>query len=108
MAEGRYTHMGIYEISIPVWFVNSRLSRGGVLRYRDCKGGIAELWRSRTSHYREHSGNAAAAQLVCSHDCQQIFSVLLQGKARCPHMTILPVYFKTTIAAWKYNEGQYI
>lgn len=101
------THMWICEISFPVCSVYSRLSRGGVLRYWDGEGGIAELWRSRTSHYREHSWNAAAAQLICSHDCQQIFSVLLQGKACRPHLTILSVYFKTTIATWKYNEGQY-
>lgn len=94
------------EISIPVWSVNSRLSGGGVFRQSDGEGGIAELWRSRSRHHREHSGNAAAAQLVCSHDCQQIFSVLLQGKARRPHLAILPVDFKTAIAACKENAVQ--
>lgn len=95
------------EISIPAWSGNSRLSGGGVLGQSDGEGGVAELWRSRSSHHREHGGNAAAAQLVCSHDCQQIFPVLLQGKARRPHLTILPVHLKTAVAACKEKEVHY-
>lgn len=64
------------------------------------------MWRSRSSHHREHGGNAAAAQLVRSHHGQQIFPVLLQGKARRPHLTILPVHLKTAVAACKENEVQ--
>lgn len=95
------------EISIPAWSGYSRLSGGGVLGQSDGEGGVAELRRPRSSHHREHGGNAAAAQLVRSHDRQQVFPVLLQGEARRPHLTVLPVHLETAVAACKEYEVHY-
>lgn len=94
--------------------VNSRLSCRGVLWYGDGEGGIGELWRSGSGNYREDGRGTAAAQPVCSHNCQQVLSVPLQRKACSPHLTVFLVYFKTTItpcekqyAHWKNSAKRF-
>ena len=81
--------------------VYSRLALGCVLRNGDGKGRVGELRRPWSRYHGDNCGGTTAAQPIRRHHSQEILPVPLQRKSCGPHLAVLPVHLKATVATWR-------
>ena len=81
--------------------VYSRLALGCVLWNSDGEGGVSELRRPWSRYHGDHCGRTTAAQPIRCHHSQEILPVPLERESRGPHLAVLPVHLKATVATWR-------